>query len=137
LSFKTAKNEAANAPQEENASPAAQEDYVYDELPDVDAIVSEQAEQDVSTPPVQYPQESQHSAEAVQSYEQPLPDAPSPPEMPYHETPAVEITDDTSPITETVPDSVYSLDVLEAELDSLDDYNVEDILREYGFEEDD
>jgi len=39
--------------------------------------------------------------------------------------------------TDTASDSSFSLDDMDAELESIDDYNVDDLLREYGFDDDD
>jgi len=52
-------------------------------------------------------------------------------------SPAASPTDDV--ITDTTPDITFTLESLESEIgsDSLDDYNLDDILREYGLEDDD
>ena len=47
------------------------------------------------------------------------------------------MSSDYEPMTDAMSDTSYSLDDLEAELDSLGNYNVDDLLREYGFDNDD
>jgi len=59
------------------------------------------------------------------------------PDSQYTQEPASHISGDYEPITETTPDLSYSMDDLEAELGSLDDYSLDDILREYGVEDED
>jgi len=141
LSFKTAKNEAdhGDIDYDDYEDYEEHEELTYDEFPEIDANVSAQAEQDVAAMPVQYAQEPQYTADATQSLNiQPPMVAPPPREVQRHVSPAYEMPDnyDYDLITDTTPDTGYSLDELEAELDSLEDYNVEDILREYGFDDD-
>jgi len=138
LSFKTAKNEAADVEIDDDDY-VEHEELTYDEFPEIDAIVSAQAEQDVAAKPVKYAQEPQYTTDATQVLNiQPSMVTPPPQKVQRHVTPAYEIPDnyDYDLITDTTPDTGYSLDALEAELDSLEDYNVEDILREYGFDDD-
>ena len=45
--------------------------------------------------------------------------------------------DDIDVATDTTPEISFTMESLEAELGSLDDYNLDDILREYGLEDDD
>jgi len=136
LSFKTAKDEADDAEIDYNDY-EEHEELTYDEFPEIDAIVSAQAEQDVAAKPVQYAQEPQYTADATQSLNiQPSMVQPPPREVQRHVAPVYEMPDNYDFITDTTPDTDYSLDALEAELDSLEDYSVEDILREYGFDDD-
>jgi len=95
----------------------------YDEFPEIDSIVSAQAEQDVS------------SVYEPQQYNQQYSQMPQ-----YYSEPEIPVTTEYESITETTPEMSFTLDALEAEigsLDSLEDYNVEDLLREYGFDDDD
>jgi len=118
LSFRTAKIDNAADEQDEEDYSETQEESVYDEFPDIDAVVSAQAQQEVSDlsephiPESQYMQESQYAPE-----------------------PVMEMSSDYEPITDTTPETAFSLDTLESELTSLEDYNINDLLREYGFED--
>ena len=58
--------------------------------------------------------------------------------------PVAQVSEAYSPIindidvsTDTTPDVSFSLESMESELESLEEYNLEDILREYGIEDDD
>jgi len=91
----------------------------YDEFPEIDTIVSARAEQEVASAYDPEPQDYQYAPEPV----------------------ALE-TDDYQydSLNEETPEMSFTLDDLAAELesiDSLEDYNVDDLLREYGFEDDD
>jgi len=120
-------------------------DTGYDEFPDIDAIVSAQSEQEVGTPSQQNYHQPQYSRES-----QYAPSHVSEPQYLSDEQDSYEYETDESmsdsyesdgyeSITDTT-DSSFSLEALEAELGSLEgyaDYDVDDLLREYGFEDDD
>jgi len=106
----------------------------YDEFPEIDSNVAAQAQQGVAeprmsspqyAPPVQYePAPQQHVSEpqyTTDDYSEYEPAASS----------------DYDPVADIMSDNSFSLDDIEAELGSLDDYNVDDLLREYGYSEDD
>jgi len=128
ISFKAEKTEAPAGDYDEYSN----EEYIeetdgsqYDEFPDIDAIVSAQAEQETTSEYVPGPAASQFSQ----------------PRENYYQEPDVRESGDYEyeSVTDTTPDMSFSLDELEIELesiDSLEDYNVDDLLREYGFEED-
>ena len=105
------------------------EEQEYDEFPEIDSAVAAQSEQEVYpdpqySPDMQYSPESQYDEQA--SYVQDTQYSPDP-----------VVPDDYESITDTTPDSSFSLDALEMELGSLDDYDVDDLLREYGIDDDD
>ena len=108
--------------------PAESGDAEYDEFPDIGAIVSAQAEHEVVSSPAyndsaSATQVSQHTQVAHQDS--------------IAREPILPMPDDYQPLTETTPDISYSLDDLTAELESLEDYSVDDLLREYGYSDDD
>jgi len=127
ISFKTEKAGAPahdydEYPEDDYYNEAAEPEY--DEFPEIDTIISAQAEQNVAPQyePQQY--EPQYSQQAQYS---PEPVNPVPADYEYES------------ITDTVPEMSFSLDDLAAELESIDsfeDYSVDDLLREYGFEDD-
>jgi len=147
------------------ASDDYQDDYDdsdYDEFEDIDAAVSVQTEQDYAPPQEQYAPEQRYSQKPQQRSRPPASRKPQQksdpryssepryaqepqyssepqyaPESQYPSESDMSYTDDYEPITDTTPDTSYSMDDLEAELGSLDDYNLDDILREYGIEDDD
>jgi signal peptidase II len=128
ISFKTVKREAAEAEFEQGEPYYEQEPEEYEEYHEAEAIAPEQAGQLAAADYSAQPDVADVAAAPVQ-YD---------PVSPVSYTPedyVVEMPADYDPITETTPDSLYTLDALEAELDSLDDYNVDDLLREYGFED--
>jgi signal peptidase II len=105
----------------------------YDEFPDIDAIVSAQADSEIGTMPIDFPAEPEYSQEV-----QPVMDSPySPQSQSLDAEDDIPASDYDDINTDSTADSSFSLDALEAELGSLDDYNVDDLLREYGYEEDD
>jgi len=133
VSFNAEKNTVLKAgPEYDNDDYSEPADDTYDEFPDIDAIVSEQAERETLRPHMQNTQEPDYT-----EYEFPEPQF-SEPQLPqddyYSAEPEYNISDDYSSLPE-IPDSGFSLDDLEAELNSMEDYNVDDILREYGFGE--
>ena len=145
-----------------------QREPAYDEFPDIDSIGSTQPGRETAAssarypqtpqydaqydlepqygsdprydPDLQYPSEAQYSSDS-QYGSDPLYQAdPQYSVDPQYSTePETEMYDAYDSITDTTTDTSLSLDALEAELGSLDDYgdyNVEDLLREYGFEDD-
>ena len=109
------------------------EESEYDEFPEIDTMVDSQAENEAPSPYAAHgtsAQEDDYSQYDVSQtspqhddYEPPLTNAP--------------MSNDYEPITDSTTDTSFTLDALEAELGSMDDYNVDDLLREYGFEDDD
>jgi len=107
----------------------------HDEFPEIDSVVAAQAEQSVAesrmsssqyTPQPQYEpagqenvQEPQYTADDYSEYD-----------------PVTQVDNDYNTMDDILADTSYSLDDIEAELGSLDDYNVDDLLREYGYSED-
>jgi len=137
----------------------------YEEFPEIDAIVAAQAEEEFSassgrnvpgsqyepyasekqnTSETQYTSEPQYGSYAPESqYDSYSPEPQYTPESQYSSVPmfspedVMPMSSDYEPVTDSTPDSMFTLDALEAELESMDDYNVDDLLREYGFEDDD
>jgi len=131
ISFKAEKTELPRGYNEYREDDYFDEDTgsQYDEFPDIDAIVSAKAEQEVSSSYTPQPVVSQ----AVDPQYTPHDQYSREPEVP-------EITNyEYEPVAETAPEMSFTLEALEAELgslDSLEDYSVDDLLREYGFEDD-
>jgi len=129
LSFGSKGNEENAHEYTEHDYPEEHEEAGYDEFPDIDTIVSAQAERDVAdsyvsnnltrinTPHTDYEQEPLYTSQTQQLQE-----------------PVQPMSEDYEPITEATADSSFSLDELAAELE---DYNVDDLLREYGYSDDD
>ena len=119
-----------------------QDETAYDEFPDINTIVSSQAEQEVAAPPVQpsynpqYAPESQYSQERQQPPARQYPPEPMPEPVMYAPEDVMPMSSDYEPITDTTPELSFSLDDLTAEFESLGDYDVDDLLREYGFDDD-
>ena len=104
-----------------------QEDYIadqndtdYDEFPDIDANISIHAEQ------TQIERGFSSQDEQIYSTSSDL--------YPQDE---ISMPEDYESLIDTTTDTSFTLESLEAELGSLDDYSVDDILREYGFDDDD
>jgi len=91
----------------------------YDEYADIDAAVATQAEQELAFSGQPYAEDTQY-AESYENTEQ----VPYEPQIDY------------GSITDITSDMAYSLEDVEMEYGSLEDYNVDDLLREYGFDED-
>jgi len=133
------------------------DDEEYDEFAEIDAAVAAQAEQELHpdtqySSPGSYEDQELFSEKTQALYEEPVQyeeraharhdeHAQYKEHTQYDEPvqygqdsqyPDSEMSSDYEPIT----DSSFSLDELELELGSLDDYSVEDLLREYGFEDD-
>jgi signal peptidase II len=138
----------------------------YEEFREIDSAVAAQSELDVNpdarySSQMQYEEQSQYAEQTpydeqsaygeYKPYEEPDPygdpaehETPAVPEYPaaaapYTEEqyyPETDMTGDYEPLSDLVSDTTFSLDALEMELGSLDDYNVDDLLREYGFEDD-
>jgi len=128
LSFKSSVHEGASDDYDTDDYDEEQEDAVYDEFPEIDAIVAAQAEQEFTAPSLNDSPQSQYA-----SYS---PEPQYPTQSPPTQEPIVPMSHDYEPVTDMTPDTSFSLDELSAELDSLEDYNVDDLLREYGFEDD-
>jgi len=101
------------------------------EFADIDAAVATQAEQELAfAERTSSAQEPEAAAQAISEAHMDLPQEydtypqSDTQEVNYHE-----------PITDTTQDSYSSLDEIDMELGTLSDYNVDDILREYGFED--
>jgi len=95
--------------EESHISPDIQIDFESEELPDADTIISQQT---MSTPERPAEQTTDITAEPV-LYE---------------------------PVSESTPEisfTLEALDALEAEIESVDDIDIDDLLREYGFEDND
>ena len=132
-----------------------QEEGVYDEFPEIDGIVSAQAENEVAEPNMRYSQAPQYTRQqgyatqqdysndnyaSQQDYlhEDQFDDSLS--NLNYSTDQVTQTSDDYEAYADATTDTSFSLDALEAELSSLDDYgdyNVDDLLREYGFSDDD
>ena len=145
LSFTSGNKEPSIAEQEEEEYSEEQTEPVYDEFPDIDAIVSAQAQQEVAYPPDQYSPESEYAQKtqyAPDQYPREAQYAQKPQKTPaqYTQEPQYSsepvMSSDYEPLTDTTPDFSFSLDDLELELDSTEDYDIDELLREYGFEED-
>ena len=104
-------------------------DLDFNSFEDIEAIVSAKDDQDISL-------------SAISSM--PVVDTPVAPVAPI--TPVTPLTEDYSSLigvtedstTDTTPDISFTMEALTAELGgSLDDYNLDDILREYGLDDDD
>jgi hypothetical protein len=110
---------------DEQTDPDEQRETDYIELPDIDAAVSPQPE------PAQEASEPQATmAPQVVKTPQVEPDAVS--------SVIYEPVSEHLPMQQVVSDlsfTLEALDALEAELESVEDYNVDDLLREYGFED--
>jgi len=78
-----------------------------------------------SAPEPEYTSEPQYASEPQYEYE-----------SQYESEPVAPMSNEYEPITETTYESSFSLDALELELGSLEDYNIDDLLREYGFDDD-
>jgi len=82
-------------------------------------------------------QDSPVDYEEPAAYEAPtVPEYPAAPDAGAQYSPETEMMSDYEPLSDLVSDTTFSLEALEMELGSLDDYNVDDLLREYGFEDD-
>jgi len=123
-------------------------DSSYNEFPEIDTTVAKQAEKDISDPykiQAQYtPQDSYSQYEPQDDYSQY--DAPQTQNVQqsqlaqddYSSTLSdFDLSSDFGSITDTTSDTSFTLDALEAELGSMDDYSVDDLLREYGLDDDD
>jgi len=129
LSFGAKSSEGNIREYAENDYPEERTEQEYDEFPNIDAIVSAQAEQDaadtympsnvipMNTAYTGYEQDSLYTSQT-----QHVPDSVQP------------MSGDYEPISEATADTSFSLDELAAELE---DYNVDDLLREYGYGDDD
>jgi len=108
----------------------------YDEFPEIDSVVAAQAEQSVAESDMssqQYAPPAQREPSPRQNMQEPAYTADD-----YSEYDSVaQAPNDYDPVADITSDSSYTLDDIEADLGSLDDYNVDDLLREYGFDEDD
>jgi len=87
-----------------------------DDFPDLEEIVAAKAEQELSSPP----------ASASEIHVAPV--------APLSEDFSSYLSDDYVS-TDTTPEISLTMESLESELGSLEDYNIDDILREYGLEE--
>jgi len=137
LSFKSGTNErTANDYDDDRYDNGYDEPEADDEFSEIDSVVAAQAEQGVAEsrmPSPQYAPQPQYEPVLQERVQEPL----------YAEDdysdydPVTETLSDYDPLSEIMSDTSYSLDDIEAELGSLDDYNVDDLLREYGYSEDD
>jgi len=125
----------------------AQSDGEYDEFPEIDAMVSAKAEQETGTLPELYPQTAQSATEAL-SYDDPrYPQTAPLPQIPlaqeseflpgrqYSSDETGSLLSDYDSVTDTTTDTTFNLDEIVSDLDSIGDYSVDDILREYGFDD--
>jgi len=156
LSFTAGKQETAAAEQEDDEYTEEQAESVYDEFPDIDAIVSAQAQQEVADSEDRYsPDQYTSDQYAPDQYasDQYAPDqytsdqyAPDQyasdqeasdqySQAPQY-SPEPVMSSDYEPLTEASLDSSFSLDDLDLDLGSTEDYDINDLLREYGFEDD-
>jgi hypothetical protein len=120
LSFKNEKREFADSDYEHDEYSEEYDEDEYDEFPEIDSIVAAQSEQQFTSSPVQQDTQSQYAPE-----QEDLPEEKYVPEEEY--VPEQE-------------DHSFTLDALESELELLEDYedyDVDDLLREYGYKEDD
>jgi len=114
------------------------EDPEYDEFPDIGAIVTSQSVQEVSPHFAQEPADPQYPAHTEQAAAAPYTQHTQVVQQDsFMHEPLVPMTGDYQPLTDATSDVSFSLDELTAELESLEDYNVEDLLREYGYSDDD
>ena len=154
LSFKAENKESsASGYDDDEYYDEEDDDSAYDEFPEIDAMVSSQAEQEVTDRSAYAPRDSQYDTRQYSepqytdpqysAQEQYTPDSQytepqySADQLYSTDDDVMPMSGDYEPITDSTTDTSFSLDALEMELGSLDDYNVDDLLREYGFEEDD
>jgi len=101
----------------------------YQEFPEIDSMAASQAENEIAdqyTKQAPYTEQTQYAPQDQYSQDD------------YSSTLSdFDMESDLGSITDTTADSSYTLDALEAELGSLDDYSVDDLLREYGLDDDD
>jgi len=143
---------------EQQYDEGSEDEQEYEQFREIDSAVAAQSEQEaipdtMYSSQMQYQEQSQYSGHTpydeqsaygeYKPYEEPTEyEAPSVPEYPaapdagtqYY--PDTEMTSGYEPLSDIESDTTFSLDALEMELGSLDDYNVDDLLREYGFEDD-
>jgi len=107
----------------------------YEEFPEIDSAVAAQAGQE-AYPDAQYASQANSSTQQQYAEQTPYSEQASyDQDTQYYPEPVT--SDDYDSITDTTIDSSFSLDALEMELGSLDDYDVDDLLREYGLDDDD
>ena len=145
LTVKGEKKEASANEYDDDDYGDEYDDADYDEFPEIDTNVAAQSEYVAPAPrraaqPQPQPQQPQQAPQdAYSQYD--APQAQSPAQDDYSSSLSdYSIPGDYEPITDTTSDTSFTLDALEAELGSLDDYadyNVDDLLREYGFDDDD
>jgi len=135
VSFNAEKNERAKAEYDNEEYYEEHEDGDYDEFPEIDSILSSQANNEAN-------QYDDYNHEQYNDRQFPEPQFPEPQllEPQISDPDSLYMSDDYnsddySSVTDTT-DVSFNLDDLESELGSLDDYSVDDILREYGFEDD-
>ena len=126
VSFKAEQNERVRADYDTGDYYEGHDEQEYDEFPEIDSIVSEKADNEVGSDYRDVQQQDTYQKQYTQTQSQF-------PEPEFLDSDL--LNDDYGSVTDTT-DVTYSLDDLESELGSLDDYNVDDILREYGFEDD-
>jgi len=134
ISFKSGKLENVDDEQSDDDYPDVTQETDYDEFPDIDSIISAQPDQDEADMPDLYSPEPQYVKKTPQHPQE----SQYPPEPQYTPDPTTSILDSYEPIDDVASDTSFSLDELatELELDSLEEYDIDDILREYGFDED-
>jgi len=121
VSFNAEKNERAGAEYDNEEYYEENDDREYEEFPEIDSFVSAGADNEADSSYFDFSQEPDRSSDATDDY--------------YDAQQADFIQNDYDSMTETTDES-FNFSDLESELGSLEDYSVEDILREYGFEDD-
>jgi len=135
FTIKSEKAEKAEGyPEEDDYDDYDERDYDMDsgEFAGIDAAVATQAKQELAF--AERTTDIQRSEVTSPTTAEPQMDS-SPEYNSYPHDDAIE-EDYHEPIPDPVSDSFSSLDEIDMELGSLSDYNVDDILREYGFEDD-
>lgn len=118
----------------------------YDEFPEIDSMVAAQAEQEIGSDysgQEQYTPDIAVAATDYTAFVRPTHAEPIEPQVQYApvqtQTPETEIVlpDVFDTITDVTPDIGFSLDDLEVDLSDAADYDVDELLREYGLSDDD
>ena len=133
LTVKGEKNERSTGYYNEGVYDNNYDNSSYDEFPNADVVSSAQDEAYTAESHADYTVPAQQAQYSEQ--EQYVPENYTAPQSEYV------ASNDYEPIADTATDTSYTLDALKAELDLMDDdygdYNVDDLLREYGFEDED
>jgi len=134
LSFASGKQENEDDEREDDEYPDEQDEPVYDEFPDIDPIISAQVQQEVTDSMDQYEQDSPYAQAPQYSQDSPYASDQYSQEPQY--SPEAVMSNDYEPLTDDSFGSSFSLDGIDLDLGSTEDYDINELLREYGFEDD-